>query len=110
MMIGGRESLASHRERADRIDRFLELAHSNGWADSTIDIAGKIDAFLAPSGFTEGTVRDYTRAIVKRLPAERSRQREDNDIEDAVVELVYQESLKKGNRVAVSAVKNKVEN
>ena len=59
--------MASHRERAERIDGFLELAHRRGWTDSTIDIAGKIDAFLAPSSFTERTVRDYTRAIVKRL-------------------------------------------
>src|SRR6266568_1383128 len=99
VMIGSGTSLASHKERADRIDRFLDLCRKRGWTDYTPDIARKIDAFLAPDGFTEKTVRDYTRAIVMQLSVERNtterRQREDDALEDAVVELVYQENLKK---------------
>ncbi len=101
--MSGLAGLDSHQERVERINRFLSLCRENRWTYSTPNLAGKLEQALATEGFTKKTLEDYISSIIEILGtgvknAQAITPGDNRAMEDALVEIVYQEWMKKGTR------------
>ena len=63
----------TEQSRRYNLYQLLVVCRENKWTIDTPDIAGKLEAVLASSGYTERTIRDYVRTAISMLEYQKKR-------------------------------------